>query len=61
MKSEKIECIGSFIIVGILLIMMIISLLFTILPKILVGLNLSNDKINKRGQYESRKNRKIYG
>ncbi len=46
MKSEKIECIGSFIIVGILLIMMIISLLFTILPKILVGLNLSNDKIN---------------
>ena len=46
MKKNKIETITSLMIFSVLLIMMIISIFFTIVPKILVKLNLTTEKVN---------------
>lgn len=46
MKDYNIQVIGSYIIVGILVIMMQNAILFAITPKILNKLHLTNDKIN---------------
>ena len=46
MKNNKIQIIGGIIIVVILVIMMLNSLVFSLAPKILNRLHLSNDKIN---------------